>query len=206
MRRRIVSLIAVLTFFVVTAPTAQAEPPDNVGPQDPVPFDIGFVMPDLEHEVFIFWNVRRSQVCPPPLPRPHPSIEKGDVIDIYTGSGAVLTKFREQRPIELWKIDGTGDNLCAVTDAHEGPWASAERYTGSFFSNDSGDVFQSGSTQRTAAFGSKGNGTVYETDGGAAWHYSWVIRNLVHGDADPDPREQERLRPAAAFTLTKRGG
>lgn len=194
-KRRVAVLVAALALLItVTAAPVKADPPDR--------FDFPFfvVFPDVENGLVVFWNITRDAACEweaSGFAGPPPVIELTPVMIKETGKGALVGSVQAVRPIELWNFDDDVPPLvgpCEDTDDQTGPWATGiVRVT----ANDN-DLDVSGT--RTNSFGDRGQGTVFDIEGGR-WHYSWTFRASCVVDCELDFSVQ-----AEHTNLKKMGG
>lgn len=169
LRRRAAGLAALVALLAsAVASPAAAAPPSRIE------VDVFIVALDLEHELVVFWNISRDDLCeweaggfvgPAPVTTLIPAREhvvSGDVLMATYGGTSAL---------ELWMLDADADfsGPCQDTDDQAGPWATGWAH----LRGRDNDVEVS--LSRTNAFGEQMAGTVVDVDGNT-WHFSAGIQ------------------------------
>ncbi|MDQ3880244.1 MAG: hypothetical protein M3295_04120 [Chloroflexota bacterium] len=184
MRKTPAIAIAALLFILVASP-AVAAPPER---GDVPTFTIAL---DEQHGFVIFANITRDAFCAweaSDFAGEPPVVELVPYRQHETPTGAIIYSERYTSSIELWALDPGADlsGPCQDTDESTAPWAAGEVH---WISTDN-DLNHRESVDmglnRTNAFGSRGQATVWDASG-QAWHYSWLFhavfdRNLDYRD------------------------
>jgi len=175
--RRFIGLAASAAVIMVSAPAA-AEPPPESGVVVRIEATDSFgVFPDFENGYWVFSNVTRDAFCTwfDDMSLPLPTNETPDDIQLIFASDALAQLGRVGGP--TWLHAFTEDPFldpCAGSTADAALWGDVQVRT-----NDN-DVPNEG--VRANSFGDRGQGTLYDTEGGT-YHYSWVFRALWNPDA-----------------------
>ena len=177
--KRVFALVGIVGLLIATlALPALADPPEQV--DDP----LFLIFPDVENGLVVFWNVTRAGFCAweaGGFIGPSPALEDVTISFHETGQGVLNGSYHETRPLELWNMDEGADlsGACQDTDGQSGPFATGDATV----TASDNDVDVSGT--RTNAFGERGQGKVFDSDGGA-WHYSWVFTAQCRVDCTVD--------------------
>lgn len=143
--------------------------PAAAAPPNRIQVDVFTTALDLEHELVMFWNISRDDLCdweasgfdgPPPVTMlipAHEHVVRGEVVMVNWGGTSSL---------ELWSLDADADlsGPCHDTDGQSGPWATGTAHQKGH-DNDV-DV----SLTRTNAFGEQLTGSVVDVDG-LTWQF-----------------------------------
>jgi hypothetical protein len=171
MRRWLLALSVTCLLVGGSILPAAAAPPER----SDEPYSV--VIPDEEHRLVVFWNIRRDDLCAwfaDGFPGAPPVIEPVPVQFISVGQDALVASGHATRPLELWRMDddATLEGPCEDTDDQAGPWAIGR---GAWHGNDN-DL--TGAAPRGNAWGDRIRATVTDTEG-MSWRYDVNLRWLA---------------------------
>jgi len=171
--RRLVALIAIPAAFVAFASPAVADPPDSSGVVERLVIPDFTLLADVDEGLALFVNISRDDLCDSGDPQ-----EDWNFHLVNSPPGALVARIQAPDvPIYLYPFnEDVPPFVGPCEDTQEEP---AFVGTADVTLNDN-DVFVSGG--RTDSFGNRGQGIVYSTDDGSAWHYSWTARYLIDRD------------------------
>jgi len=180
-RTRFVAVLALL--MLVPAFAAGANPPDRFEQPDFV------VVHDFQNDLAVFWNVTKESYCAwveDPTPDPLPEVLKDlEFTFVQAGNGYSTQSYNETSDIELWVLNGgSQDDVCLMNGE---PWAQG-------VARASLRDIQDPDTVGTFLSKIHGQGTVFESETGDPWHYSWTTLVSIDETGDNHVVEEFNLR------------
>jgi hypothetical protein len=189
--RRAAAATLVAAALLVTFAVA----PVSAGVPERVDEPIFLIFPDFDNGFVAFWNTTREAFCAwedNGFAGDPPALELVTATYHQVSAGPVIFRWAAVGHLELWTFDedADGSGPCADTDGSSEPWATG---TARAVNNDNDldhDASVEAGLARTDAFGDRGRGTVWDSDGGA-WKYGWishVLRDNAGGTRVPVER------------------
>lgn len=104
--RKSIALLTVLAAFIAALLTTALVPavPARADPPEPDTLRTFFAHVNGEHELVVFWNIRRAELCDwvdSGFKGPPPVVEPVEVMDVATRQGAVVRRFSATRATEV---------------------------------------------------------------------------------------------------------
>jgi hypothetical protein len=171
------------TLVLVPALALTLASPVRADPPEVIEADIFTIFQDLDHGLYVLWNISRDDFCTwlaEGFEGPAPVGELVTARLVATGKGALVGTFHATGAIELWQFDEDADFVSGPCHDIDDQTAPAFTGTATVTANDNDlDV----SLTRVNAFGEQGQATLQAVDG-STWHYSWVRRAQIDRDGE----------------------